>query len=294
MDPATLSLGSRIRGDGVARVASVSSSGWDSAGREPHRSVGRALRVPDSVRHGWTWVLLALFGFVLGQLFAGALVEIFAAQRGVSGRLSAIAQMAAPPEWYVISSLVGLWIGLLAATFVASRWRGTRRWLADIGVSFRPIDLIGLPIGVACQYLVAALYLPFHLQHFTAPAKKLTGSAHGSGQLLIGIATIAVAPFIEEIFFRGLLLRGLRASFATIGALGRVPLGLVVSIVADGALFGLAHGEAAQFAGLASFGVILAIISWRTGRQGMNVLAHGAFNMVAVVATFTSNGVIVH
>ena len=36
--------------------------------------------------------------------------------------------------------------------------------------------------------------------------------------------------------------------------------------VADGLLFGLAHFEPLQFAGLAAFGVVLAVLAWRTGR----------------------------
>ena len=44
--------------------------------------------------------------------------------------------------------------------------------------------------------------------------------------------------------------------------------GIVLAVVVDGLLFGLAHGEWVQLAGLALFGVALAAISYRTGRLG--------------------------
>ena len=56
-------------------------------------------------------------------------------------------------------------------------------------------------------------------------------------------------------------------------------------------LFGLAHAESLQLLGLATFGVILPlVISWRTGRLGMNMVAHASFNFLAVVAVVPAIG----
>ncbi len=52
----------------------------------------------------------------------------------------------------------------------------------------------------------------------------------------------------------------------------------------SGVLFGAVHAELLQFAGLAVFGVFLGLISYRTGRLGMNIVAHGAFNLLALTA----------
>ena len=69
------------------------------------------------------------------------------------------------------------------------------------------------------------------------------------------------------------------------GATGRVRVATVVlAVIVDGLLFGLAHGEWVQLAGLAVFGMVLAAISYRTGRLGMNFLAHATFNSVAILA----------
>jgi membrane protease YdiL (CAAX protease family) len=78
---------------------------------------------------------------------------------------------------------------------------------------------------------------------------------------------------VEELFFRGLVLRSL---------LGRTPV--PVALVGSALLFALAHFEAAQFAGLAAFGVVLAVLAWRTGRLTPGIGAHAAFNTVAVLS----------
>jgi hypothetical protein len=83
----------------------------------------------------------------------------------------------------------------------------------------------------------------------------------------------AGAPMVEELFFRGLVLRSL---------LGRTPV--PVALVGSALLFALAHFEAAQFAGLAAFGVVLAVLAWRTGRLTPGIGAHAAFNTVAVLS----------
>ena len=70
--------------------------------------------------------------------------------------------------------------------------------------------------------------------------------------------------------------------------------GVVLAVIADGLLFGLAHGEWVQLAGLAAFGIILAAVSYRTGRLGMNMVAHATFNLVAIVAIASGGSGLIH
>ena len=58
----------------------------------------------------------------------------------------------------------------------------------------------------------------------------------------------------------------------------------VLAVVVSGLLFGAVHVELLQFAGLALFGIVLGFLSYRTGRLGMNIVAHGAFNLLALTA----------
>ena len=255
--------------------------------------------VPPRTKHqAWIWLIFAVVGFIVGQLAATIFAFVSGAIAGkTAAQLSAIATSTAPPEWYVVSTLIGIWIGFLGAPWLASRTQGTRHFSRDLGVRFKWIDLIGILIGVGGQYLVALLYLPFQhdIHNFNAPSQRLTGASHGGGFVVIAIATVLLAPAAEELFFRGLLLKSLVRLFTPMEVAGRArAAGVVLAVIADGLLFGAAHGEWVQFAGLAGFGVILAAVSYRTGRLGMNMVAHASFNLVAIIYIATGSSVILH
>ena len=244
-----------------------------------------------SLSEAGRWFLLALVGFLVGQIGSVAAVSVVAALKGATGSLSTYASAASPPEWYVLSSLVGLWAGFIGAPLVAIRLGPIRR---QLGVAFRPVDLWGIPIGVVGQFVVGALYAPFikHLHNFDAPVKKLTGGSHGAGLWLIALATVVFAPIAEELFFRGLLFRSLLNLAGGLRSPRSRTFGVEVAVVADGILFALAHGELAQLAGLALFGMVLAIAFLKTGRLGMSMAAHMSFNAVAIASLVASSGVV--
>lgn len=244
------------------------------------------------------WLFLTVLGFLGGQIVAYIATVVAAVVAGESKNLSAIAQLAAPPEWYVGASLVGLWVGFLGAPWLASYARGTRHFAADLGIRFRPVDVLGIAVGAAGQLLVYLMYLPFQkdLHNFNGPTTKLTGGAHGAGFVVIAVLTVVGAPFFEELFFRGLLFRALARLLApgsTGGAVARAA-GAAGAVALDGLLFGLAHAELQQLAGLAVFGMILAFVCYRTGRLGMNMVAHASFNLVAVISLVSSRGGVIH
>ncbi len=250
--------------------------------------------VPATRSDAGVFIVFALLGFAAGEIVALVFTAVAADLAGQGNRLQAIARMSAPPAWYVGASLVGLWVGFAAGPWLASMARGTRHLAADLGIRFRAIDVAGIPIGFGGQLVVTALYTPFirHLHNFNAPTTKLTGGAHGFAFAVIAILTVIGAPFFEELFFRGLVLRGLLRLFApSDSARGAArSLAVVAAVAVDGTIFGLAHAELVQLAGLALFGVMLATVSYRTGRLGMNMVAHASFNLVAVVAIVASRG----
>jgi membrane protease YdiL (CAAX protease family) len=262
-------------------------------------SLGRQLdlgAVPVNRSVAWNWLLFGLLGFVGGQVLAAILVAITAAISGNTTSLSAIAKLSEPPTWYIISTLLGLWGGFFGSAWLASSVRGTRSFCRDLGLRFRWIDLIGIPIGVAGQFVVALIYIPIsqHVhdftQRFNAPSQRLTGGSHGAAYTIIAIFTVVGAPFFEELFFRGVLLRSLSRLFGRLAGW----VGPVLAVVVTGLLFGAAHAESLQFIGLATFGIILSVVSYRTGRLGMNMVAHASFNLVAVAAAVVGPLSVIH
>jgi membrane protease YdiL (CAAX protease family) len=213
-----------------------------------------------------------------------------------------------------IFGFLGLWTGFVGAAVVASRTGGfgvavgladggdggtvatapasRSAWgafRADYGVSIRlwPDVPLGIAVGAAGQYLlVPLLELPLQpfVQHLSSklgqPAQNLLTPVNGAGLVVLTVLVCVGSPLVEELFFRGLLLRGLLGQFQQLGR----RRGPALSIVVTGLVFGLVHFEALQFLGLAGFGMVLAYMAYRTGRLGPSILAHVAFNTTTILA----------
>jgi uncharacterized protein len=190
--------------------------------------------------------------------------------------------------WLVAIS-VAQWVPMVAALWAAGRRFGVGKIAADYGLSFRPIDLVGVPIAAATQFLlIPLLYVPlrsiwpgtFSTEHVERRARDLFAHPSGVGLVLL-IAAVAVgAPLVEELVYRGLLQ----------GAFGRRLQQwrgwLAVVLVA--ALFALVHFQPVEYPGLFLIGLVLGACALLTGRLGMGVLAHAAFNAAALVLVATS------
>jgi len=240
-----------------------------------------------SPRSGWVWVGCFLAGLLAGEVLALVVASVVGVALGHGSALSSVASRSVLPPWYVVSSLLGLWLGFLGGAALAVRVAGTGQGRAELGLSARPLDLIGLPIGLACQGAIAVLYAlaAGTNQDLSGPAHKLADGFHGWAVVVIVVLTGVGAPVVEEIFFRGVLLRGL-ASLTLTGRRTTVSVVLAgaAAVVLDGLCFAAAHAQGLQFAGLAALGVVLALCHLRTGRLGMSIAAHMAFNLVAVLA----------
>jgi membrane protease YdiL (CAAX protease family) len=99
-----------------------------------------------------------------------------------------------------------------------------------------------------------------------------------AGLLVFAVLAVTVAPVLEELLFRGLVLRGLMLR------IGFWPAALLSS-----AVFGLLHATAADASGLlvvASITVLglgLCLLVRRTGRLGPSIGVHALHNAVAVL-----------
>lgn len=97
-----------------------------------------------------------------------------------------------------------------------------------------------------------------------------------AGQYVANFVVIAiVAPFCEELLFRGL-------GYSLLAFLTPWP-----AITFVGLSFGLVHGLIAGLPILAGFGMALAWLRWKTDSVVPGMIAHGLFNAIALIAAVT-------
>lgn len=178
---------------------------------------------------------------------------------------------------------VPLWGGYLGSVYLAGTKGGGL--VDDFGLAVRPLDVpIGLVVGVAVQLLVLPLlYVPIleltgtSQDDLSAPARALSDKATDPlGWVLLVLIVVIGAPLVEELFFRGLFLR----------ALQKRGLPDWAAVVGSAAVFGAVHFQLLQFVGLFTIGLVLAVMAVRTGRLGMSIATHMAFNATSVVVLY--------
>jgi len=232
---------------------------------------------PQDRSQAWTWLGVAVLGFLAGEIAAYILGAIGVGIAHTPGGLTALAKSSAPPVWFVAVELVGLWIGFGGAAYAISRHG------RHVGFSIRLRDGWYVALGLGLQLVLSAVYAVFHPKNFNQPVQHLLGA--GSGWLLVipGIMVVLVAPVFEELYFRGVVLRAFLALTRT-----EVPwVGVAIAVVMDGLLFGLAHlgnDGWVQLPGLAFVGMVLALVTVRNGRLGPAIVTHASFNMLTVIA----------
>lgn len=211
------------------------------------------------------WAMTWLAGNILGAAVIGA-----------TGYDSA----SEAPVWVTMVLAAALWTPMLAGLWVLTDRLG-RRFADGYGLRFRVVDLVGVPIGVLSQLVALRLvYWPlergwpetFSRTRVERNARDLYDRAHGGW--LVGLVVIIVigAPIVEELVYRGLLQ----------GAVLR-RLHDAVAVVAVAAFFALIHFRWVEFPGLFVFGLVLGVCALRTGRLGLSIVTHMAFNATGLL-----------
>jgi hypothetical protein len=222
--------------------------------------------------------------FQAEQAFGAWLIAAVVALSGQIAILGVTGYVSTAPEdrplWLDAVLLLPLWFSLLAGTIIISRRWGTGKLRDDYGLRFRRFDLLGIPIGIATQAaLIPALYWLLHINssEVSGPARSLTDRAdHPAAVVLLVLMVVVGAPIIEELFFRGLLMRSIQARWND-----------WIALVVSALFFAFVHFQPVQFAGLFVFGLIAGTCAQRTGRLGMGIMAHAAFNATAVLMLLT-------
>ncbi|MEM7140509.1 MAG: CPBP family intramembrane glutamic endopeptidase [Actinomycetota bacterium] len=245
----------------------------------------------------WRIVLsvVALFtGILLAGLIGGSIIAAggwdfdVSASRGADfgrtvgqfGRGEDLDHNRVPLVWTVIANSP-LWLAFVGVPLIARR-RGLD-WRRDMGWGMRAVDVpLGLGLGIVSQLLlVPLLYLPIlplvEGDDLEEPARELiAGATDPTAVAALILFTVVLAPFCEEVLYRGLLFRGIVDMEAERrGA-------LAIAVVASSAIFAASHLQVLQFPGLMLIGAVAALAMHRTGRLGTAIWTHVGFNATTI------------
>ncbi len=203
---------------------------------------------------------------------------------------------------YLLDAVIGfgwpvaVYVALLAAVgygpsiwwcrFVSRRW-GTGSLGIDIGLTPRWSDLGWGPLiwlgAIAAQIAVGAIVVGLGV--------PLVGNTDGIDEISadrtyvvsLVITAVIAAPIVEEMVFRGVVMRGLRS---------RLPI--VIVIVLQGLLFGVAHIDPVRGSGniglvmvLSGVGIAFGVAVALLGRIGPSIVAHAIFNGAVLLVVLT-------
>lgn len=181
------------------------------------------------------------------------------------------------PIWTLVFFNLGLWVGYFTLPILVKRLSDSAA-MKDFSPRLNLFEAgLGAVIGIATQLvLLPVLYwgvLKVLDGDPDSTAEALGDRVNNFGDgLLFVFAVVIVAPFVEEWFYRGMLLPTLTRRFGT-----------VAGIVGSSVVFALVHGEVILLPGLFCFAVILAWLTAKTGRIGAAIVAHMVFNATTVV-----------
>lgn len=187
-------------------------------------------------------------------------------------------------SWVFFVAVAAVWAGYGGGSYLMAKVKG-HGLRADYGAWCRWLDWPGgLVLGVLLQWAVLpVLYAP--IMRFvdgdpSQQARELIGSAQGwSDWLLLTVAVAVMAPLVEELFFRGLLLRSLTSR-----------LNPGVAAVISAGVFALVHKDPLVFPGLFVFGLVAASLALWSGRLGGAWALHVGFNLTTLVSLFMQRG----
>lgn len=173
----------------------------------------------------------------------------------------------APKMNYAVSILQSLLMFWLPGLLLLPRWRrGPEERRFSLGWVLLPL------VTAALARLVASPLNNWWAGMLGTPASALP-QAEGLGGTVLMLLAVAVIPAIaEEIFFRGTLLTNL---------LQRASRGQAVALTT--LMFALMHGNLAGLPGHLIISLLLTLLMMRSGRIAEPVVAHMAFNLLALV-----------
>lgn len=195
----------------------------------------------------------------------------------------------------LVASQSMLWVGLVGTAVFNSKRYGTGRLREDYQIGLRGVDVpIGLGLSLGARVaagivmMLILLVLGSDLDALPNPVDDYRDSTLA---FVITIVIVVVgAPIVEELYFRGVLMRSLEPSLRPAGA-----------IAVQAAIFGSMHlnpdatwqQNVAITTALAVTGAGLGLTAYIAKRLGPSMWTHAFFNTVAAIVMIAERAVLV-
>jgi membrane protease YdiL (CAAX protease family) len=249
------------------------SSGPEYAVAQPPPPPPGALPPPPVDRDGFPrWPLWLPFAAVACGLTFGLLV--LAVVTGVLDAAGVDADADSPGLTAAGTLIIDVAVVVAAVMFAAlvARPRGWHFGLRGAPLGFTTAIAVG---GVLAFFLFELVYAAIVQPDAEQTVVEDLGADNSQLLLWAGaLVVILVAPVCEELFFRGILYRVLRARMS-----------FWIAAVIDGVLFGLVHGSLVIVPILGFLGVVLCYVYERTGTLYSVIAIHALNNMISYGVT---------
>lgn len=256
---------------------------WDGAGwthhHEPSHRVGPFPTLPW--RAGVLGILLSATASVVAGLFASLVGHL--ARRSLSAAQWGLV-------WPIVLALLVVMVyGPMVwwARYCSRRW-GSGSLRRDLGFEFRPVD-VGWGFLTALSAYVALFAVAIIVTATRLPSTSNTRDLAGERQtvvLVFAAVGVLVAPVVEELFFRGVLLRSFRSRLAPAPA-----------IALQAVVFGAYHisftygwGNLGLVLSISAISAVFGAVAHQLRRLGPGMVAHAIVNIVAFIVILAGVG----
>ena len=201
-------------------------------------------------------VLLILIGFILGSPFA---ISSLMYEEDVDKAIWGFPMTKA------------LLFSYLAIILIAWYINKKRKLSADLDFRLTKLHMLPLILVVLFSFQLG-LNLPFQ----KVCDNVFSLDTHiSSTELLFILITILIMPVLEEILFRGFILKGILSTYSPKRA-----------IIFSAAIFGVINLQYSMIPGAVCFGLLFGFIYYKTNSIGITILLHTATNLFGFFASY--------
>lgn len=199
---------------------------------------------------------------------------------------------------FLVSSLIFLWAVFAGYPWWVTRFRGSRSMKIDFKLTFnwKKDIAIGLAVAAGLHILEIGMTFLASASGLNMEDASNTGFLVDPNRAIIWTILLVLgaglgAPFFEELFFRGFVLRAvMRGKRTSQKYVKGIRLSTILAVIISSLFFGSLHLTALTSGGLfvvgmtATLGAIFAILVINVGRLGSSICSHAVFNSVSVGA----------